>query len=53
MFESVRNLSPESLTNAGLLVSFAALFLYVIGPTFVDPYGDGLWYGVSRLLAEF
>lgn len=39
-----------SLIEIGMLVWFIGFFLYVIGPTLIDPYGDGLWYGVTSLL---
>ena len=41
----LRNRSGRSLQNIGVAVMFVGFILYTLGPTFVDPHGDGLWYG--------
>lgn len=41
----------RSLKSTGLLIWFIGFFIYVIGPTIIDPHGDGLWYGAASLIA--
>lgn len=43
-------LSPKSMRRIGEVVWFIGFVLYVIGPTIIDPYGDGLWYGVTSMV---
>lgn len=39
------------LHEVGFALSAMAIAGYVLGPTVVDPYGDGLWYGALMLAA--
>lgn len=51
MFAGIRSHVREAPTQLGLLIWFVGFFAFVIGPTIIDPYGDGLWYGAISLLA--
>lgn len=43
--------SAARYQTAGAAVATAAVGWYVLGPTLVDPHGDGLWYGALTLVA--
>lgn len=38
------------VTEIGVVIRLAGFFLSVIGRTIIDPYGDGLRYGVTSLV---
>lgn len=51
MWTSIRTSVSRSLKSTGLLIWFTGFFMYAIGPTVIDPHGDGLWYGAASLIA--